>query len=374
MGQGSINSYQNQQRSSPLEGILAGLKAAHEVYGISAAKDASDLLARQSDPNSSESKAAQAEQALFLDAAQKKGYATPEAISKLKQLTLGTPGKDAIPTAGPAEEDGTTPEIPAVAAVPGLSAAALAKNSELGPFSKFVTGAQSAEAMATKFNSINDTKKEMQENTIHTQILGKLQKDPVMSQRLGQYQNLSNALNNFLAVDHPLPQDFDDLQQSVIQNMGLKGQQLGEERVKKQFDSLGLKGDRWIQLITGNGQDIAKDGSLVSHVRNMATLEQGNVQRQMQSRMKAVTSGNEWLYHRRPDLKAGLDSAIQEYGNQFSNPAAVANEKTAQGGSPFPGSDAQAGEKPPQSAPGIHPETISAAQAILNKRLKQNGP
>lgn len=358
MGQGSINQYQAPRAA--IEGILAALQAAHTFYGIKGASQASALLSKQSDPNSQESKAAQAEANLGLDYAVKHHYVDEKSISALRNLTMGTEAKG---NSGDADYQPGTP---------GLSAAALAKNPEISPFYGLIKGQQSADAMGNKFNSINDTKKQMQDNTIHSQVLGKLDTNKALTARLTQYQNLDNAYSNLLGTGPVTAQKIQDFQQGIIKNLGISGSSGVGERGERYYNSLDLKAGAGLQFLTGNPVDLASSKFLPGLI-DQAKTEQQNISGQMNKQIGALTSGHGSMYDRRPDLKADLDQAVAAHISQFAatsgGPQSAPSEGSL-GGSPFPGSNAQAAEADPKIVDYAkqHGLDYGTATHIINQR------
>lgn len=188
------------------------------------------------------------------------------------------------------------------------------------------TKKKNQEMMTDRWDGRYGNREILQDRRLHGQVLGKLQSDKQLNQRLVQYQNLDNALSNFSNAEHTTPQQLDELQQSIRSNLGIKGSSGVGEREHTYINSLGLSSDRMKQFLTGNPSDIAKDSNLLTHLKDLAKLEQGNIHDQFEGRMNAVTSGYEDLYDRRPELKAGLMNAIKAYKGQITTPLSDVNQ------------------------------------------------
>lgn len=175
-----------------------------------------------------------------------------------------------------------------------------------------------AENRTAAIKSLGGTKmdfrdKQLHERT-HTRLLDKLDRDPTLKTQFQQIRNLDNAatlVQNSVNAGKPITkQQFNDFQQSVVANLGIRGQQAMHERDAKYFDSLGLNGDLFLQFVTGKPQDIGKDNPLYKHVKDMANWEAENVKGQIQAQVDGLIAGNEYIYDENPKLKAGLDAKV----------------------------------------------------------------
>lgn len=163
-----------------------------------------------------------------------------------------------------------------------------------------------------------ETQLEKQANQIHTGVVAKLQRDPILKQKLTQLQNLSSALSNFDNADHPTPQSFDELQQAVRANLGIKGSSGIGEREHTTMNSLGLNTARMMQFATGNPQDIAKDAGFAKHIKDLVKLEQKNIKSQVEKHLGTLTAGHASMYSKYPALKADLEDLTSAYGGEFN--------------------------------------------------------
>lgn len=156
------------------------------------------------------------------------------------------------------------------------------------------------------------------ENQIHSKVVNSLGADKMLGQRLTQVNNLDNAVNAF-QQGTATPQQFAELQQAVRSNMGIKSGSGVGEREEVYLKSMGINADAIKQFITGSPQDIRNNTNpeMINHVLNLVNIEKGNVQKQADMRIKALTAGHESMYERRPDLTEDLSNKTQAIGKQF---------------------------------------------------------
>lgn len=157
------------------------------------------------------------------------------------------------------------------------------------------------------------------DSTAHQATLRYLRNDKNLRDKLVQYQNISNALNNYASADVHTPQQFDELQQAVRANLGIKGSSGVGERERTQLNSLGLSADRIGQILTGKPADV-KNADFDAHIKNLASLEGANIKQQYSSRLNAIAAGNGSMYARRPDLASDLQEAISANAAQVAAP------------------------------------------------------
>lgn len=151
------------------------------------------------------------------------------------------------------------------------------------------------------------------DNTNHQQLLRAVKKDDILGSLQTTSQNLQNALTNLDRSGEITPQAFQDLQQVVATNAGVKGPGGVGERQDRYMNSIGLKGDNLKQFLTGNPSDLGQDNKMVNYFKQLANFELQNKAQQVQERLDKLTAGNESMYERRPDLKSGLDSIISKF-------------------------------------------------------------
>lgn len=152
----------------------------------------------------------------------------------------------------------------------------------------------------------------------HSKLMGRIDRDPTLKQQLGAISNVRNATaltENAVNEGKPITkQQFADLQQTVLRNLGISGVQSFNERHAKELNSLGINADAAIQFLSGTPQDIGKDNPLYKHVKDMARWQSGSLEKQYQEQVANLTAGNEWIYEDPANkrLKAAFDNKINQ--------------------------------------------------------------
>lgn len=163
----------------------------------------------------------------------------------------------------------------------------------------------------------------------HQRTLSAIRSDKNLRDKLVQYQNLGNAMSNLVNADHMTPQQFDEAQQAIRANLGIKGSSGVGERERTQLNALGISADRIQQILSGKPTDI-DNPEFVDHIKDLAGLETNNIKQQYSGRLNAVAGGNASMYDRRPDLQGDLQGMIGANQAQLVQPAAPAGHvKTA---------------------------------------------
>ena len=167
---------------------------------------------------------------------------------------------------------------------------------------------------------------------IHAQMVSQAKRDPILKAYMGQYSNLNNAISNLANADHMTPQQFDEAQQAVRANLGIKGTSGVNERDKTMLSSLGYNVDRLLQFATAKPSDIAQNDPIVQHIKQLAALEQNNINAQAERRIGAVLQGNDWIYNdpRYSYLKDSLLPFKQSLSGQYQN-TPLMNQAVAKG-------------------------------------------
>lgn len=161
------------------------------------------------------------------------------------------------------------------------------------------------------------------ENSVHKTVIERLKTDKDLAQRLTQYKNLDNALSIITQAKTITPQQVHEFQQAIRGNLGIKGGSGVGERESTYIDSLGLRAAAFKQFLSGEPAQLAKDSHLMDHLKDLAKVEQGNIQQQKDQRINALTAGYEHIYGdgitkgSRADLRKSLDNAIKAVGAQF---------------------------------------------------------
>lgn len=148
----------------------------------------------------------------------------------------------------------------------------------------------------------------------HDRLLTKLDNNKPLQDQLKSITVLRNATaltEKAIAEGKAVTgQQFADLQQSVLRNLGISGIQTYAERHQKELGSLGINADKLIQFWTGKPQDIGKDNPLYKHVQDMARWQSGNLANQYEEQIRAVMEGHESDYDEHPRLRADLDKKV----------------------------------------------------------------
>lgn len=152
----------------------------------------------------------------------------------------------------------------------------------------------------------------------HERVLVRINSNPNIRTRLQQFQNLDNTLSNIANADHITPEMFDEAQQAIRANLGIKGGSGVGERELTQMKSMGLNADRFAQFLTGKPSDVSKQNEFLKHIQNLARLEKQNISSQFAKSLGAASAGHKSMYDRRPDLFGDLQDAIQMQKEQLS--------------------------------------------------------
>lgn len=195
-----------------------------------------------------------------------------------------------------------------------------------------------------------DLAKDRLDQSVHQKVLAKLKGDTVLSQRLSQYGNLTNALSVIADAKSLTPQQISEFQQSVRSNLGIKGVGGVDEREKTYINTLGLTFERWAQFLTGDPASISKDSNLVQHFIDLANLERKSIGGIMDKRISALAAGNASVYKRRPDLKSDLIGVTEALKSQYQEPAAP--------------------QAAPQAAPSTAPVNVDALRQQAQAAIK----
>lgn len=162
-----------------------------------------------------------------------------------------------------------------------------------------------------------NSKQDRMDFMAHQATIKALRSNPQLQQRVTQYQNLNNALSNIANVDVATPEAFNEAQQAIRANLGIKGSSGVGEREENYFKGLGLNWARMKEFLTTSPQDIGKDNKFLQHIQQVARNEQENIKQQMSSKLGAIAAGNKSMYARRPDLYADLMDSVQAQKDQI---------------------------------------------------------
>lgn len=198
-----------------------------------------------------------------------------------------------------------------------------------GTTTEGLTQALMASVMAGQ-NNQNQERNNAADERIHDRVLARLQTNKNLQTKLAQYQNLQGALANLSQADVKNPNSFEELQQAVRSNLGIKGTSGVSERERTYLNSLGLASDRIAQIVSGKPSEMGESGqAFMKHVIQLANIETNNVKQQYGRGLRAVTAGHESFYNDRPKLKKDLENSISAYSGQLNDYAPMAKEEPA---------------------------------------------
>lgn len=156
----------------------------------------------------------------------------------------------------------------------------------------------------------------------HRQTVQAIKNNKPLAQRVAQYQNLGNALTVLTNADKVTPQQLHEAQQAIRSNIGIKGTGGVEERKETYYNSLGLNAANWVQFLTNKPQDIKGNKELMKHVKELALLEQANIEAQYNDQLSALAEGHDWVYSdpQFSHYKKSLDKLVKAQAGQFVAP------------------------------------------------------
>lgn len=187
---------------------------------------------------------------------------------------------------------------------------------------------------------------------LHNQNVNKLMGDAQINKRVNQYNNLKNALANIEGGIVPTTESFNELQQSVRSNLGIKGTSVGEERASTYLTGLPMKVAELRQFLSMQPQDVRKYGgtAFLEHVTALARREMGNIQKLADKEVKGHEAGRSPLYTKHPELAGAWQQAIQQKRSAFD----LAPEDAQ------PAGQAPAAAPAPTAAPAVSLEARAA--------------
>lgn len=177
-----------------------------------------------------------------------------------------------------------------------------------------------AKTAAALKQTTDDNRFVRQDRTIHNQVLARLSTDTGLRQRITQAQNLDNALALVTETDFKTPQQFNEAQQAIRANLGIKGQTGLNERERDYFSNLGFSSQAAEQILFGNVTSIDPENPQFKHVLQIGRIERGKVAKQLQTRFDELTAGHESIYERNPDLKADLENRKAAFLKEVAPP------------------------------------------------------
>lgn len=221
-----------------------------------------------------------------------------------------------------------------------------------------------------------DLRKDVVDRREHQNVINKINANQNIKTRLQQYQNLDNTLSNIANADHVTPEMFDEAQQAVRANLGIKGSSGVDERTNTQMKAMGLNADRLGEFLTMSPADIGKDNKLMGHIINLAQMEKKNISGQFDKSLNAASSGHSSMYARRPDLKDDLKDAIGAQKDQLeSSPQQAPPQGLVQPQQGFLGKAAGLlgfGQQAQASAPAPAPHPLDNAAVATAQKILAN--
>lgn len=163
--------------------------------------------------------------------------------------------------------------------------------------------AQQADKAINQAGGDKPDRQAMQESMLahreHGKLMGQLAKDKVLTQELSGYVTQSNALSALTNAKKLNLQTIHDAQQALRRGIQLgSGSQSGiDERAKTYIEGMGFNWDNWLQFVGSEPADIAKNHPLVEAIKDLASIEQKNMQTMFDKRVDALTGGYSWIYN-----------------------------------------------------------------------------
>lgn len=153
---------------------------------------------------------------------------------------------------------------------------------------------------------------------VHQKALNSVNSRPVQTLLTG-FQNLDNAINNF-TKGGATAAEYNELQQAVRSNMGVKGSGGVEERAKTYANSTGINASALIQFLTGDPQSVLKSSpKLAEQIISVAKLEMENKKKQASGLLDTHAKGYKTFYKKHPDLRDDFEATKSGILNQFSS-------------------------------------------------------
>lgn len=201
----------------------------------------------------------------------------------------------------------------------------------------------------------------------HQQILNKLSNDKQLQTELQTYNGLGTGLSVIQNAKNITPQIVDEAQQAIKQSMSMgRGTSGGvDERTKTYMNSVGLTTDRLQQFLTGKPTDIANNDEIVQHLKNLAAIEQGNVQTMFSKRLNAVSAGAGWVYNN-PRYQSGGDG--MDFASSLQDALSAQHAQLPGSGATRPAGGQKAINKVTVSPSNVKKNNMTPAQAAISAR------
>lgn len=150
----------------------------------------------------------------------------------------------------------------------------------------------------------------------HQNILTKLATNKSAQQKLQAIQGIDNAGKIIEDAPTVTPQIFHDYQQALVGAIQ-RGNSGIAERAERYMKSTGIDAATVKQYLTGQPVQIpqGKENALYQATQGFAKSERANIGKQYNQILNSVSSGQQHIYDKHPELKADLDTAIKQYGS-----------------------------------------------------------
>lgn len=168
-----------------------------------------------------------------------------------------------------------------------------------------------------------DLMSERQAFMAHKDVLAKVDKDPQLKQSLSNYKNLDNSFNNIANADLITPEQLEEFQQSVRGALNIKGTGGVNERERTYLKALDIESLKLKELLKSAPQGIRRDHPILQHFNQLVGLEHGNIRKQYDERLGALTAGYESIYESHPKFKHDLENKIKASREQVAHSAAL---------------------------------------------------
>ena len=141
----------------------------------------------------------------------------------------------------------------------------------------------------------------------------------LIQKKLGAYQTIDNALAAFRAA--PSVQEFEQLQTQLRLNQGATGGRTGvNERADAHASDLGISRDKYIQIATGNLQDVnLSSPGIVKAIQDVAQTELGQIKTQGVQAIDNMAKGKRNFYTKHPEKAADYSDVARGIKDQFSS-------------------------------------------------------
>lgn len=167
-------------------------------------------------------------------------------------------------------------------------------------------------------------------NNLYTSTVSDLTKPSSIPQKkLGAYQSISNAYNAFKASGN-MGQEFEQLQTQLRLNQGATGGRTGvNERAKAHASDLGMSTAQYIQIATGNVQDVDKSSpGIVKAIEDVAAIELNQISKQGRQAIDTTSAGHRKMLQKYPQALDAYNATVKNLKDQFVAPEGLSPSDT----------------------------------------------